>query len=104
MKIEHAYGTTTIPAKPTRIATVAWANHEVPLALGVAPVGMSKATWGDDDGDGGDLSPQPQQQLPQGDEPSVPHARPQYVPHAAVHTQELLPLKAQQHLENKTVA
>ncbi len=52
MKIEHAYGTTTIPAKPTRIATVAWANHEVPLALGVAPVGMSKATWGDDDGDG----------------------------------------------------
>ena len=52
MKIEHAYGTTTIPAKPTRIATVAWANHEVPLALGVATVGMSKATWGDDDGDG----------------------------------------------------
>ena len=35
-----------------RVATVAWANHEVPLALGVVPVGMSKATWGDDDGDG----------------------------------------------------
>ncbi|WP_243075127.1 iron-siderophore ABC transporter substrate-binding protein [Microbacterium sp. SS28] len=50
--IEHAYGTTTIAEKPERIATVAWANHEVPLALGVVPVGMSKATWGDDDSDG----------------------------------------------------
>ncbi len=50
--IEHAFGETTIAAQPERIATVAWANHEVPLALGVVPVGMSKATWGDDDGDG----------------------------------------------------
>ncbi len=50
--VEHAYGETTIEAEPERIATVAWANHEVPLALGVVPVGMSKATWGDDDGDG----------------------------------------------------
>ncbi len=50
--IEHAFGETTISAKPERIATVAWANHGVPLALGVVPVGMSKATWGDDDGDG----------------------------------------------------
>jgi iron complex transport system substrate-binding protein len=50
--IQHVYGTTTIESKPERIATVAWANHEVPLALGVVPVGMSKATWGDDDGDG----------------------------------------------------
>ncbi|QZY28928.1 iron-siderophore ABC transporter substrate-binding protein [Nocardioides coralli] len=50
--IEHVYGETTIEAKPERVATVAWANHEVPLALGVVPVGMSKATWGDDDGDG----------------------------------------------------
>jgi len=50
--VEHAFGETTIESKPERIATVAWANHEVPLALGVVPVGMSKATWGDDDGDG----------------------------------------------------
>lgn len=50
--IEHAYGETTIEQQPERVATVAWANHEVPLALGVVPVGMSKATWGDDDGDG----------------------------------------------------
>lgn len=52
IEIEHAYGTTVIPEKPERIATVAWANHEVPLALDVVPVGMAKATWGDDDGDG----------------------------------------------------
>jgi len=50
--IEHAFGETTIESQPERIATVAWANHEVPLALGVVPVGMSKATWGDDDADG----------------------------------------------------
>lgn len=50
--IEHAYGETTIESKPERIATVAWANHEVPLALGVVPVGMSKATWGDDNDNG----------------------------------------------------
>jgi iron complex transport system substrate-binding protein len=50
--VTHAYGTTTIQTKPERVATVAWANHEVPLALGVVPVGMSKAAWGDDDGDG----------------------------------------------------
>lgn len=50
--IEHAFGETTIEAQPERVATVAWMNHEVPLALGIVPVGMSKATWGDDDGDG----------------------------------------------------
>ncbi|MGY2078205.1 iron-siderophore ABC transporter substrate-binding protein [Blastococcus sp. SYSU DS0828] len=50
--IEHALGTTTIPEKPERIATVQWANHEVPLALGVVPVGMAAANFGDDDGNG----------------------------------------------------
>ncbi|WP_226533687.1 iron-siderophore ABC transporter substrate-binding protein [Microbacterium paraoxydans] len=50
--IEHVYGETTITEKPERVATVAWANHEVPLALGIVPVGMSKATWGDDDDNG----------------------------------------------------
>lgn len=50
--IEHVYGKTTIEKKPERIATVAWSNQEVPLALGVVPVGMAKVTWGDDDGDG----------------------------------------------------
>ncbi|GAA1053684.1 iron-siderophore ABC transporter substrate-binding protein [Dietzia natronolimnaea] len=50
--IEHALGTTTIEEAPERVATVAWANHEVPLALGVVPVGMAAATFGDDDGNG----------------------------------------------------
>ncbi|WP_299036769.1 ABC transporter substrate-binding protein [uncultured Pseudokineococcus sp.] len=50
--IEHALGTTTIEERPERVATVAWANQEVPLALGVVPVGMAEATFGDDDGDG----------------------------------------------------
>lgn len=50
--IEHAFGETVIEERPERVASVAWMNHEVPLALGVVPVGMSKATWGDDDGDG----------------------------------------------------
>ncbi|WP_206515900.1 iron-siderophore ABC transporter substrate-binding protein [Nocardioides pantholopis] len=50
--IEHALGTTTIEEAPERVATVNWANHEVPLALGVVPVGMAAANFGDDDGDG----------------------------------------------------
>ncbi|MND65651.1 iron-siderophore ABC transporter substrate-binding protein [Agrobacterium tumefaciens] len=50
--IKHAFGTTTITKKPQRVATVAWANHEVPLALGVVPVGFAAANFGDDDGDG----------------------------------------------------
>lgn len=50
--IKHAFGTTVLEKKPERIATVAWANHEVPLALGIVPVGMARANFGDDDGDG----------------------------------------------------
>ncbi len=50
--VEHAFGKTTVEQNPQRVATVGWANHEVPLALGIVPVGMSKATWGDDDGNG----------------------------------------------------
>lgn len=50
--IEHALGTTTIESQPERVAAVNWANHEVPLALGVVPVGMAAANFGDDDDDG----------------------------------------------------
>lgn len=52
LEISHALGQTTVPEKPQRVATVAWANHEVPLALGIVPVGMAAANFGDDDGDG----------------------------------------------------
>ncbi|WP_152027301.1 iron-siderophore ABC transporter substrate-binding protein [Brucella pituitosa] len=50
--IKHAFGETVIEKKPLRIASVAWANHEVALALGVVPVGMAAANFGDDDGNG----------------------------------------------------
>ena len=50
--VQHAFGETVIEEKPERVATVDFANQEVPLALGVVPVGMSKMTWGDHDGDG----------------------------------------------------
>lgn len=52
VSIDHAFGTTVIPERPERVATVAWANHEVPLALGIVPVGFARANFGDDDGDG----------------------------------------------------
>lgn len=52
LSIEHALGTTEVPEKPERIATVNWSNQEVPLALGVVPVGMAAANFGDDDGNG----------------------------------------------------
>ncbi|TDK31895.1 iron-siderophore ABC transporter substrate-binding protein [Rhizobium deserti] len=51
INIKHALGTTIITKKPERVATVAWANQEVPLALGIVPVGMAAANFGDDDGD-----------------------------------------------------
>ncbi|OAN41169.1 iron-siderophore ABC transporter substrate-binding protein [Microbacterium sp. H83] len=67
--IEHVYGETTIEEKPERVATIAWSNHEVPLALGIVPVGMSKATWGDDDDNG--ILPWVEEKLDElgGDEP-----------------------------------
>ncbi|PKZ41126.1 ABC transporter substrate-binding protein [Kytococcus schroeteri] len=50
--VEHAFGSTTVPEEPERVATIDWANQETPLALGISPVGMAKMTWGDDNGDG----------------------------------------------------
>lgn len=50
--VEHAFGETVIEEPPERVATVNWANHEVPLALGVVPVGMAAANFGDNDGNG----------------------------------------------------
>ncbi len=47
--IDHAFGTTTIEGTPENVATVQWANHEVPLSLGVVPVGMARANFGGSD-------------------------------------------------------
>ena len=44
--IKHAFGETTIQEKPERVATIAWGNHDVPLALGIIPVGVSTANYG----------------------------------------------------------
>ncbi|WP_375423032.1 ABC transporter substrate-binding protein [uncultured Friedmanniella sp.] len=44
--VKHAFGETTIPAAPTRVATVSWVNADVALALGVVPVGMPKDEYG----------------------------------------------------------
>ena len=46
ISIEHAFGETVIEEKPERVATIAWANHDVALALGVVPVGFSAANYG----------------------------------------------------------
>lgn len=44
--IEHAFGQTVIESKPERVATIAWANQDTPLALGIVPVGFSMANFG----------------------------------------------------------
>lgn len=44
--IEHAYGESVIEEKPENIASIGWGNQDVPLALGVAPVGTSMANFG----------------------------------------------------------
>ena len=50
--IPNTFGATTVESKPERVATVNWGNHDVPIALGIVPVGIQKSTYGDDDTDG----------------------------------------------------
>lgn len=52
ISIKHVYGTTEVPEGVTKIATLAWANQDVLLALGIMPLGFSKQTWGVTDGSG----------------------------------------------------
>lgn len=44
--IAHAFGETILEEKPERIVTIGWGNQDTPLALGVAPVGVSAANYG----------------------------------------------------------
>lgn len=44
--VEHAFGETTIEAEPKRVVTLGWSDQDIALALGVAPVGAVKITWG----------------------------------------------------------
>lgn len=50
--IDHALGTTTIDAQPTKVAAVNWANQDTALALDVMPVGFAEQAWGVEDGSG----------------------------------------------------
>ena len=52
MTITHALGETVIERRPERVVTIGWGNLDVPLALGVAPVGVSKTTYGAADANG----------------------------------------------------
>jgi iron complex transport system substrate-binding protein len=47
--VEHVYGDTVISKVPTRVATLGWSDQDFALALGVAPVGAIKVTWGGND-------------------------------------------------------
>ncbi|NGP19091.1 ABC transporter substrate-binding protein [Devosia aurantiaca] len=47
--IQHAYGETTIDAKPQRIVTWGWSNEDVVIALGEVPVGMPFQSYGGGD-------------------------------------------------------
>lgn len=50
--LTHALGETVIEQKPERVAAIGWGNLDIPLALGIAPVGVSKATYGAADDNG----------------------------------------------------
>lgn len=47
--IPHAFGETTIPAKPRRIVTWGWASQDAVLALGEIPVGIPHFAYGGDE-------------------------------------------------------
>ncbi len=46
ISVSTAFGDVVIESKPERIVTIGWGNQDVPLALGVVPVGVSRANYG----------------------------------------------------------
>ncbi|WP_408072467.1 iron-siderophore ABC transporter substrate-binding protein [Butyrivibrio sp. JL13D10] len=52
MIIEHGLGETVIESKPENVVAIAWGNPDVPLALGITPVGISEANFGPRDENG----------------------------------------------------
>lgn len=72
VSISHSFGETVVEEIPERVATVGgWPNAEVALALDVVPVGMPRADYGDDNGNG--ILPWTEEQLTKlgGDEPAL---------------------------------
>lgn len=49
LSVQHAFGTTTIKTRPSRIVTFGWGADDVLLALGIIPVAMPRY-WGVQDG------------------------------------------------------
>ncbi|MGB3338488.1 MAG: iron-siderophore ABC transporter substrate-binding protein [Devosia sp.] len=47
--IAHAFGETTIPAKPQRVVTWGWAAQDAVIALGEVPVGIPHFSYGGDE-------------------------------------------------------
>jgi iron complex transport system substrate-binding protein len=45
----HAFGETTLTAKPERIVTIGWTTQDAVLALGEVPVAIPEQKWGGDD-------------------------------------------------------
>ncbi len=52
LTITHALGETVLEKAPERVVTIGWGNLDVPLALGIAPVGVSRPTYGKTDENG----------------------------------------------------
>lgn len=47
--IDHAFGSTEVPADPQRVVTLGWGSTEAALALGVVPVGIESQTYAADE-------------------------------------------------------
>jgi len=48
VSVEHAFGSTEIPAEPQRVVTWGWGSADAAIALGVVPVAMPTQTYGGD--------------------------------------------------------
>ena len=52
LTLTHALGETVIEKQPERVVAIGWGNLDIPLALGIAPVGVSRVTYGAADDNG----------------------------------------------------
>jgi len=47
--VEHAFGSTEVPAEPQRVVAWGWGSADAAIALGVVPVAMPTQTYGGDE-------------------------------------------------------
>lgn len=50
--VNHAFGESVIEKEPKNVVAISWSNQDTALALGVVPVGVSKANYGKTDENG----------------------------------------------------